>query len=238
MSDRTPLETLAERWRKWSWKVMLHVTSGKPSALWIDCDSIDYPSGFYAVTVREPGDEQAYIDFKEGVGVDAESVCLALTEFPKLVAEVSSLESQLKQAQKELVNSKLQTKDFAEQALSWHERAKSAESRLQAVTEALIKVRTWIESDPCDVREPLEWIDEALAESTERIAESRPSAEEVLAGFRADGWMVAVHNDYRVNGEAFTFWLLTKGDRCAKGEGRTDLEALNAIRMQERITRP
>jgi hypothetical protein len=69
-------------------------------------------------------------------------------------------------------------------------------------------------------------------------AESRPSAEEVLAGFRADGWMVAVHNDYRVNGEAFTFWLLTKGDRCAKGEGRTDLEALNAIRIQERITRP
>jgi hypothetical protein len=79
---------------------------------------------------------------------------------------------------------------------------------------------------------------EDAAKAYSKQLESRPSAEEVLAGFRADGWMVAVHNDYRVNDEAFTFWLLTKGDRCAKGEGRTDLEALNAIRIQERITRP
>ena len=47
---------------------------------------------------------------------------------------------------------------------------------------------------------------------------------------RAAGWSVAVHNDYRLNGVAHTFWLMTKGDRCVKGEGRTDAEALAQIR--------
>jgi hypothetical protein len=47
-----------------------------------------------------------------------------------------------------------------------------------------------------------------------------------LDKLRADGWVVAVHNDYRQNGEAHTFWLLTKGNRFIKGEGRTDPEAL------------
>jgi hypothetical protein len=47
---------------------------------------------------------------------------------------------------------------------------------------------------------------------------------------RKQGWAVAVHNDYRLNGERCTFWLLTRGDRCAKGEGRTDADALNEIR--------
>lgn len=47
---------------------------------------------------------------------------------------------------------------------------------------------------------------------------------------RVRGWSVAAHNDYRQNGEAFTFWLMTKQDRALKGEGRTDAEALNQIR--------
>lgn len=47
---------------------------------------------------------------------------------------------------------------------------------------------------------------------------------------RATGWVVAVHNDYRLNGEFHTFWLFTKGDRAVKGEGRSDAEALNAVR--------
>lgn len=34
----------------------------------------------------------------------------------------------------------------------------------------------------------------------------------------------------RLDGERYTFWLLTKGDRCIKGEGRSDAEALNQIR--------
>jgi hypothetical protein len=47
---------------------------------------------------------------------------------------------------------------------------------------------------------------------------------------RALGWTVAVHNDYRQNGEAHTFWLFTKNGRAIKGEGRTDAEALNQVR--------
>lgn len=49
---------------------------------------------------------------------------------------------------------------------------------------------------------------------------------------RALGWSVAVHNDYRLNGEPHTFWLFTKGTRCLKGEGRTDAEALAQVRRQ------
>lgn len=47
---------------------------------------------------------------------------------------------------------------------------------------------------------------------------------------RALGWAVAVHNDYRLNGEPHTFWLFTRGSLAVKGEGRTDAEALNQIR--------
>ena len=47
---------------------------------------------------------------------------------------------------------------------------------------------------------------------------------------RALGWAVAIHNDYRQNGEPHTFWLFTKGERNVKGEGRTDMEALNEVR--------
>ena len=49
---------------------------------------------------------------------------------------------------------------------------------------------------------------------------------------RAAGWSVAVHNDYRLNGERMTFWLFTKGCRAVKGEGRTDREALDQVRAQ------
>jgi hypothetical protein len=45
---------------------------------------------------------------------------------------------------------------------------------------------------------------------------------------REAGWSVAVHNDYRLNGEAHTFWLWTHPDgRWIKGEGRTDEDALS-----------
>lgn len=46
---------------------------------------------------------------------------------------------------------------------------------------------------------------------------------------RALGWSVAVHNDYRLNGEPHTFWLFTKDGRAVKGEGRTDAEALAQV---------
>ena len=49
---------------------------------------------------------------------------------------------------------------------------------------------------------------------------------------RAAGWMVAVHNDYRLNGKLYTFWLFTKDDRAVKGEGKSDADALNEIRRK------
>jgi len=52
---------------------------------------------------------------------------------------------------------------------------------------------------------------------------------ETLKALRDDGWSVAVHNDYRLDGVAYTFWLMTKGERALKGEGRTDAEALAQI---------
>ena len=40
--------------------------------------------------------------------------------------------------------------------------------------------------------------------------------------------MVAVHNDYRLHGEPYTFWLFTDSAGMSyKGEGRTDADALN-----------
>lgn len=50
---------------------------------------------------------------------------------------------------------------------------------------------------------------------------------ELLAELRAKGWMVAVHNDYRLDGEAHTFYLLTHPNGYwIKGEGNSDAEAL------------
>ncbi len=49
---------------------------------------------------------------------------------------------------------------------------------------------------------------------------------------RAEGWMVAVHNDYRLKGELHTFWLFTKDDRAVKGEGKSDEIALNEVRKK------
>ena len=56
---------------------------------------------------------------------------------------------------------------------------------------------------------------------------SNPSSPDDL---RAQGWMVACHNDYRQGGRLYTFWLLSKGDRCLRGEGRTDAIALDYSR--------
>ncbi len=50
------------------------------------------------------------------------------------------------------------------------------------------------------------------------------------------GMTVAVHNDYRLGGIAYTFWLMTvevDGTlRAFKGEGTTDAEALDVIRAK------
>lgn len=62
------------------------------------------------------------------------------------------------------------------------------------------------------------------------------------ADLREQGGMVAVHNDYRLNGESYTFWQMTfpigpwhrDGNRLIAliGEGKTDAEALDKIRAQ------
>lgn len=54
---------------------------------------------------------------------------------------------------------------------------------------------------------------------------------------RRAGWAVAIHNDYRLNGQACTFWAFTKklpsGVTVAvKGEGESDAVALNAVRHE------
>jgi|GEM_PF-1875057 len=67
---------------------------------------------------------------------------------------------------------------------------------------------------------------EALAQQT--ALRPQPSGETRADALRAAGWSVAVHNDYRLNGEAHTFWLWTHPDgRWIKGEGRTDEDALS-----------
>ena len=49
---------------------------------------------------------------------------------------------------------------------------------------------------------------------------------------RAEGWLVAVHNDYHLNEKFHTFWLFTKDDRAVKGEGESDEHALNQVRKK------
>ena len=64
----------------------------------------------------------------------------------------------------------------------------------------------------------------------ESAAYLRVLAESCPNDIRALGWSVAVHNDYRINGEPHTFWLFTKDGRAVKGEGRTDADALREVR--------
>lgn len=53
------------------------------------------------------------------------------------------------------------------------------------------------------------------------------SASGYLAALRHGGWRVAVHNDYRMHGQDWTFWLLTHPSGVwAKGEGVSDGLAL------------
>lgn len=57
----------------------------------------------------------------------------------------------------------------------------------------------------------------------------------ILDEMRAHGWHVAVHNDYPLGEEWFTFWLFTHGSgRYVKGEAATDLGALLECRRKAR----
>lgn len=59
----------------------------------------------------------------------------------------------------------------------------------------------------------------------------KAKAVDYLAKMRTAGWSVAVHNDYKLEGKSFTFWLFTKGNQCIKGEAETDLDALEAANV-------
>jgi hypothetical protein len=58
-----------------------------------------------------------------------------------------------------------------------------------------------------------------------------PEISGALNALRQRGWSVAVHNDYRQNGEAKTFWLFTHVGTgyFVKGEGKDDTEALRDV---------
>lgn len=57
-----------------------------------------------------------------------------------------------------------------------------------------------------------------------------------LSMLRAAGWVVACHNDYRLDGELRTLWLFTRGDQAIRGEGPTDQAALlKAVKQWRRL---
>jgi hypothetical protein len=133
-------------------------------------------------------------------------------------------------------------------------RADAAEAKLEELRAACAAMRQVLEFQvenypcPCMCGQPcvyshagLEW---CVSKKAQRVLVSTDSGRGWSSPFdvanvrrglvddlRARGWSVAVHNDYRQGGEARTFWLLTHPDgRWAKGEGRTDAEALEKIR--------
>ena len=78
----------------------------------------------------------------------------------------------------------------------------------------------------------------ALLQERERAAKY-PDWEGKLQHLRNDGWMVAAHNDYRLSGEFYTFWLLTHpSGRWLKGEGKSDAEAMDLIWIAAAIRTP
>lgn len=47
-----------------------------------------------------------------------------------------------------------------------------------------------------------------------------------------EGLVVAIHNDYKLSNINHTFWLMIKDNIAYKGEGKTNIEALDQIREQ------
>ena len=83
---------------------------------------------------------------------------------------------------------------------------------------------------------------------TDKFVAEDETAMTILRRMRADGWSVAVHNDYQLAGEAHTFWLFTRDGRAVKGEGPTDEHALtlafaeanvikNRLTLEERLAK-
>jgi hypothetical protein len=80
-------------------------------------------------------------------------------------------------------------------------------------------------------KEVAEWRSRPDALRADKAERQLAMAVEACADdIRGNGWIVAVHNDYRLDGHNFTFWLFTKNGHAVKGEGRSDAEALNIVR--------
>ncbi len=103
----------------------------------------------------------------------------------------------------------------------------------------------WLDANPLPVSSPDrerlaqkldKWAASGIVADSDRTAFAQAAAalrspadgwRTTLTILRAAGWFVAVHNDYRLDGKRWTFWLLTHDDgRYVKGEGATDEEAL------------
>ncbi len=78
--------------------------------------------------------------------------------------------------------------------------------------------------------------DAAFAQASKMLEELRLLRESSPDDLRAKGWSVGVHNDYRLNGKAMTFWLMTHKDGVYYiGEAETDAAALNIIRERVKV---
>jgi len=97
--------------------------------------------------------------------------------------------------------------------------------------------RPYVECGRCLMRGPSSPTDEGAERAWDALYRA-PAPKAEVSDIRALGWAVAVHNDYKLNGISYTFWLFTKGSMCAKGEGLTDAEALDQCRKAIKAIQP
>lgn len=130
------------------------------------------------------------------------------------------------------MNSALRVRiDQLERQDQWKKRCNAAEDRLERLAAAADRYRQLTRCDTSDEAAFVSAFDALIAALIDAQNQSKcaPPMDD-LAELRAAGWKVAVHNDYTLNGESYTFWLFTRAGRCVKGEGRTDSEAIAIAR--------
>lgn len=89
---------------------------------------------------------------------------------------------------------------------------------------------TWLALAEQDAQPVKRTISHLLSDGS--LAKDGNEASATLAHLRSIGWSVAVHNDYRLDGAKYTFWLMTRGETALKGEGETDAIALAQILLR------
>ncbi len=124
----------------------------------------------------------------------------------------------------------VKTSTEGEQTTMSNESRKQLETFFTGAARALV-ADAIADNMPGGAKANVEKVKEALLRAYDLGAAAEGKADDI----RALGWAVAVHNDYRQNGEAYTFWLFTKDGRAIKGEGRTDAEALDQVRAALRV---